>query len=517
MHQLRTSNRSPDGNVTIVGHVTRIYLLIVVLAMAAAACSPTSKASTISLPPTTTSTTAAVVVVPPPDIPPEVSEVIEVTPGMDLELIVQEAPPGATIVLEPGVHRGFRLEPKDGMTFIGTPGATMNGAAILEGLVPDGEFWRLDGVANENRNHGECQGSYRGCSFTQDLFFDNVQLWQVTDKDDLEPGAWFREGETIFVADDPTHRTVEISVVSYAFVGSADDVTIRSLAVEKYATPAQEGTIQSQEPGQGERGNGWVLEDLDVSLNHGAGIRGGDNTLIRRSHIHHNGQLGITGAGGTGLVIEECEIAYNNTAGFRWEWEAGGVKVTNSDNVTFTNNVVHHNIGPGLWSDIDVIDTLYQGNKVFDNVGPGIFHEISGAAVIRDNVVERNGRPKSSWLWGAGILVAGSWDVEVFNNVVSRNGNGIAGIQQNRGSGPYGERLLRNLYVHNNTIELGSGRMGIVEDVRDDAVFEERNNRFATNTYVGDVGRAYLWMDRRVGRTGWMGFGQDVDGVWVDK
>lgn len=492
----------------------RVVAVVAVIALAAAGCSSTSKASTVSLPPTTTAQPEPPT---PVELPPELSSAIEVSVGEDLAAIVEDAPEGSTIVLQAGTHRGFSIEPKDGMQFVGLPGATMNGSEILEGFVTDGDVWRLDGVKDDNRNHGECEGSYEGCAFSQDLFLDSVQLWQVTAIGDLEPGAWFRDGESVYVADDPTNRTVEISKRSYAFVGSADDVVIRSIRVEKYATPAQEGTVQAQLPGEGDRGDGWVLENLDVSLNHGAGIRSGDNTIIRDSYIHHNGQLGITGAGGTGLVIEGCEIAFNNTAGYEWEWEAGGVKVTNSDNVTFRDNVVHDNRGPGLWSDLDVVDALYVGNTVYDNVGPGIFHEISGAAVIRDNTVDRNGLEKSAWLWGAGILVAGSSDVEVFGNVLSGNGNGIAGIQQDRGSGPYGERLLANLFVHDNTIDLGDGRMGIVEDVGNDAVFEDRNNRFEANRYVGDVGRNYLWRDQRLDRSGWQEYGQDLDGEWVDR
>ena len=143
--------------------------------------------------------------------------------------------------------------------------------------------------------------------------------------------------------------------------------------------------------------------------------------MIRNCNVHHNGQLGITAAGSIDLLIETSEIAYNNLAGFKWEWEAGGVKVTNTLNAVFRGNNVHHNTGPGLWADIDAIDTVFEENRVLHNTGPGIFHEISRGAVIRDNTVEGNGFDHSRWLWGAGILVAGSSDVEVYNNVVTGN------------------------------------------------------------------------------------------------
>lgn len=390
----------------------------------------------------------------------------------------------------------------------------MSGAAVLSGFVAKEEVWALSGVVPEARNHGQCVSGYEGCSLTHDLFMDDVMLWQVTERDELESGRWYWDGDVVYIADDPTNRRIELSTITYAFVGSADDVVIRGLTVEKYATPAQDGAIQSQEPGEGAFGEGWLIEDVDAWGHHGAAVRAGNRMVIRDSRIHHNGQLGITCAGTTDVLIEDNEIAHNNLAGFRWEWEAGGVKVTRSEALVFTGNSVHHNEGPGLWADIDTTDVLYEGNRVVDNSGPGIFYEISRRGVIRDNVVERNGFADTTWLWGAGILVAGSADVEVYANVVSENGNGIAGIQQERGDGEFGPHLLAGLHVYDNTVRLGSGRMGIVEDTGDSAVFTERGNRFESNTYVGPTGGNYLWKNSRLDKSGWIANGQDTDGTW---
>ena len=498
------------------GHPLRTGLPVLGVMLLLASCSGEANRPDVSLPPTTSPTTTEsgdgpVTVPNDPDIP------IDVPVGADLEALVEAAQPGATFVLAHGVHRGHRIEPKDGMTFVGEQGTVLSGALVLEGFASDEDRWRYEGIEPTVRDHGECIAGYEGCASSQDLFMDDVMLWQVTDLTALEPGTWFWDGSTIWVADDPNGRRVELSTESYAFVGSADDITIRSISVQKYATPAQEGAVQSQEPGEGARGRGWLIEDVEVTGVHGAGVRGGDDTTIRDCHIHNNGQLGVTGAGGTGLVIEGSEIASNNIAGFRWEWEAGGVKVTNSFDVTFRDNHVHDNYGPGLWADLDTVDTRYEANLVVGNGGPGIFHEISGAATIRDNEVVGNGFDKTNWLWGAGILVAASSDTEVVGNVVRENANGIAGVQQERGDGPFGARLLANLHVHGNTIEVGSGAVGIVEDTGEDAVFTERDNRFESNTYVGVRGRVYRWEGRALSREAWIARGQDVDGVWIEE
>lgn len=447
----------------------------------------------------------------PPDTP------IRIAPTDDFEAIVDAAPPGSRFIIEAGVHRLVEVDPKDGMTFVGNPGSVMSGAMELGDWTPGtDDTWRFDGLSMTGLEHGDCIEGYEGCRFTQDLYVDDVMLWQVTDRAELGPGRWFWDGESILMADDPTLRRVELSVATYAFVGSADDVTIRGLLVEKYAVPAQFGAIQPAVPGDGPVGRGWLIEDSEVRLNHGAGIRTGDQTTIRNVHIHHNGQLGIAGPGGTNGVVEDCEIAFNNTAGFNWGWEAGGAKFTETDGLVVRGNRVHDNNGPGLWTDINNYNTLYESNIVTDNYAPGIFHEISYSAVIRDNTVTGNGFGSDTWLWGSGILVAASSDVEVYNNTVTGNADGIGGIQQDREDGPEGPHLLTNMYVHDNTVSVDAGQIGIVEDSGDADVFTGRGNRFESNTYLNAEGRSYTWGGKTLDASGWRADGQDLDGVWLD-
>jgi parallel beta-helix repeat protein len=448
-------------------------------------------------------------------IPEEVTlpPVVSIAPSDDASEIVSGAPPGSTFEFLPGIHRLFAARPKDGMTFVGLEGAILSGAIELEGPTAVDGGWRFDGYEFTGGDHGHCIDGYDACGLTQDVFVDDVMLWQVTDRTELAPGTWFWEDDSIYLFDDPTNRRVELSVEDRAFQGDSAAVTIQNLVVEKYATPAQSGAIQSMVPG-GDRGTDWLIEDVEVRGAHGAGIRAGDGTTIRRAYVHHNGQLGIAVSRGIDVLIEDSEIAFNNVAGFRWSWEAGGGKFTRTDGLIVRNTYSHDNIGPGLWTDIDAINTLYESNRVVGNTGPGIYHEISYAAVIRDNVVQGNGFDFPGWLWGAGIQVAASSDVEVVGNDVRGNANAIAGIQQARGDGAHGPHLLSNLYVHGNTIEVADGRVGIVTDTGDRSVFTDRNNRFDFNTYQGADGRIYSWNGSILDRFGWIDAGQDVNGTW---
>ena len=128
-----------------------------------------------------------------------------------------------------------------------------------------------------------------------------------------------------------------------------------------------------------------------MRLNSGAGISVGTGTRVRNCDVHHNGQIGI-GGNGNDIRIEGNRIWSNNIYGFDPGWEAGGVKIAESDGVTFRGNHVHDNNGPGLWCDIDCRNVVYEDNLVENNQDIGIFHEISFNAVIRKNVVRHNGQ-----------------------------------------------------------------------------------------------------------------------------
>jgi parallel beta-helix repeat protein len=254
------------------------------------------------------------------------------------------------------------------------------------------------------------------------------------------------------------------------------------------------------------------------------GVRIGPSMQLLRSNISYNGQMGVGGIGND-VLIESDTIAYNNTAHFSAGWEAGGTKFVQTNRLTVRGNFVHHNRGPGLWTDFENINTLYEGNRVEDNADVGIFHEISYAATIRNNVVARNGFSGYDWLYGAGILISASPDVEIYGNTVSENARGIAGIMQNRGSGAFGPFDLHNMYVHDNTVRMtvqavdgnGVGNVtGIAQDVGDLSYFTSKNNRFVHNTYyLGSAGNYFAWMNGQMTESQWQEFGQDLTGTFI--
>lgn len=328
---------------------------------------------------------------------------------------------------------------------------------------------------------------------------------------DVGPGSWHfdYDHDTISFADDPTGHVVEISVTRTAFSPTAVNVTIRGLVIEKYAIPPQMGAVGDQYPAEG-----WVVENNEVRLNHGAGINLTTNSVARGNVVHTNGQMGI-GASGDDVLIENNEISFNNFAHINAGWEAGASKFANTTNLIVRDNCVHHNYGRGLWTDIRNYDVLYEGNIVFSNVNEGIFHEISFDGIIRDNMVGLNGE-ETAWLYGANILISSSGAVEVTGNrveVAADFGNGIAVIWQDRGE----DFASLGNDVHDNEVAyLGDGgQSGAAADF-DPAygmIFEQ--NAFDGNTYhMLDLnGDHFAWDNGTISFEEFQSLGQETNGA----
>ncbi|MBZ5516217.1 MAG: right-handed parallel beta-helix repeat-containing protein [Acidobacteriia bacterium] len=404
-----------------------------------------------------------------------------------LEALVRQSPAGTRFLLKRGVHRlQAPVLAKDGDTFLGEPGATLSGAQVLSGFVQEGQYWATSVRVQPRSSHrGQCDPSHPACTLPEDLFIDDVPQMRAANLSGVSSGKWFLDysAEKVYLPNDPAGHSVEISWIPSAVSGAASSVVIEGLSIEKFAAGAGDGAVD----GQTSRG-GWIVKGNEIKLNHGAGVRLGKRMQVLQNNIHDNGQLGISGTG-TGILIEGNEVARNNYAGYLYFWEAGGIKFTWSHDLIVRNNNVHDNDGPGIWGDLENDNVVYEQNHTKGNKEAGIFHEVSYRAVIRSNVVEDDGfdaQGRNSPWYGAGILVAGSSDVDIYNNQVLDCMNGIIGRQPNRTSNRTGAAfLLRNLNVHDNDIRQADGlAAGIVKSAPyDDSVFTSWNNRFMNNHY----------------------------------
>ena len=452
-------------------------------------------------------------------VPPDESS-ITILPGQNIQAFVNLAPEGAVFLLGAGVHRLQTVSPKNNQVFIGETGAIFSGARLLTPS-PSLGAWVASGQTQEGAPRGTvadgtCRASQPRCGYPEDLFVDGARLLHVDSLAAGGPGKWYFDyaGDRVYMWDDPTGKLVETSVTAAAFTNSGTGVTIRNLIVEKYATPTQAAAVTL--------GPDSIVEDSDVRWNHAWGIKSLARSEVRRSHVHHNGGLGLAGSG-DGILVENNESSYNGAL-YHPFWESGGSKWAFTRNLVVRGNFSRHNFGPGLWTDIDNYFALYEDNVVEDNERAGIFHEISFDAVIRNNTLRRNGtaRDLPGWATGAGIEVTTSSNVEIYGNTLVDNWQGITGIEDRRvprvGSGGW---TLMNLYVHHNTITTtvdlaGGGRSGIAETSGQRTAFaESANNRYDFNTYyLGVAQRYFFWLGADRDEHQWRSYGQDVNGTF---
>jgi len=219
---------------------------------------------------------------------------------------------------------------------------------------------------------------------------------------------------------DPNRDVVEASVARRLFGGKnlrfirLQNLTFTHCAQRHF----QHGAIVA--------GEGWVLEDLDVSYSAGRGVTISRAEVVRRVRAHHNGALGF---GGSAALVEDCETSDNNYKGGGWlTGENGGWKAVFADGMVVRRHVANRNFGPGIWLDIDNRRVTITQCRAQDNTGPGIFIEISGIGgiTLTDNLCTGNGlAPFSQW-GAAGIKLGESESCTVEHNVCVGNREGIA-------------------------------------------------------------------------------------------
>jgi hypothetical protein len=238
------------------------------------------------------------------------------------------------------------------------------------------------------------------------------------------------------------------------------------------------------------------------------------------------GQEGLIGGGDAvtrPTVLRDTEVAYNKTLSFDADWEAGGAKLTRAygKGLVVENCWFHHNAGAGLWLDMDNHNVVVRSNRFQANDRWGVFYEVSRAAKIYWNEAFDTGNgPENALFNGAGIYIANSADVEVFENVVYDNANGIFVLEDRRAT-RWGQESFRkglphvqNVVVRDNDVRMFDGFTGMrVESGDARAYWRPGNVRFFANTYRFDRGMRFYGPGNDVYTFDqWQGLGNDRDG-----
>jgi hypothetical protein len=191
--------------------------------------------------------------------------VVAVEPGESIQAAVDNNPEGTTILIRSGVHRLQRVRPKHRNTFKGEAGAILNGAVALTSFTREGSLWVASDLRYGGERRGICLPAFPRCTHPEDLFLDNGRLVHAESLDKVSAGSWFYDYNQakVYLADNPSNRLVELAVTRDAFYGTAENVTIRGLVIEKYATPAQHGAIYARNSGT-DVSSGWTIEYNEI-------------------------------------------------------------------------------------------------------------------------------------------------------------------------------------------------------------------------------------------------------------
>ena len=297
--------------------------------------------------------------------------------------------------------------------------------------------------------------AYPAAGLPEQVFVDGAPLAQVTNAAAMGPGTFWvdRASGHIWLHDDPTGHTVEITVLPTAFSIStkASGTTIRGLGFEHWADVYQGGTNAAAMTS----GSNVTL-DSDTfawSSSRSLGIYGA-NTVVTNSKFLDNGMNGVTGNKVGGLDFENNEVAYSNYE--HWDItpspyaQIGGVKLTGVVNTVMRGNDFHDNFSNGLWFDCQSHGQTIVNNTIENNAGHGLAVEISANSIVAGNVVVDNGRD--------GVKLSGSNNVEFWNNTVVDNGWAQLGVYEDprHDATNVATEDATNIRVENNILEAGA-------------------------------------------------------------
>lgn len=393
-----------------------------------------------------------------------------VAAGQSLQAAVSAGAANARFCLANGVHRGQSAVPKAGQQFYGqTLDAKLNGSKVLPTWVADGSLWYAAGQNQTppQTNIDECATGFPLCNVALAVFYADKPLLQVANRAGVNANTFWHDRATsrIYIGANPTGRILEVTTTEKAFHGTAANVLIKDLTIEKYGSKLQEAAIF------GANATGWTIDNVTVQLSYAVGVDVGSNGTIRKSRIRTNGEMGVAG-GGSGIMIHENDISNNGFwAGLDPKWEGGAMKLTeivgsfvtvdgkiNGTGATVWGNTITDNTGVGVWFDEGTTTAkpnsgvVVRDNMIARNTNAGMSFEISrGPAKAIGNTFVGNGT-KDGWFWGGCLQSYDSMALEAYGNVCDTTATYGAGmmiiLQGGRGVNACGNDF------HDNTIIL---------------------------------------------------------------
>ncbi|MGI9407808.1 MAG: right-handed parallel beta-helix repeat-containing protein, partial [Hyphomicrobiaceae bacterium] len=403
----------------------------------------------------------------------DVSRGTERSPLRTVSAAINAAPAGGTIVIRRGTYREALPELSKPLTLQPYPHEQvwLKGSLVLTGWAADGEVWRKDGwtpeFCNDCFHPDNIDPDFPHAGQPDQVFVDGAPLEQVPSRAKVMPGTFFvdESADRLFIGTSPIGKTVEASAYSTALTIWQDGrgTIIRGLGFAHYAPVPTHGlgaTLKLSADAATLENNtfAWsAVKGLEVF---------GRNVMVRGNTFIHNGMMGIGAWKADGLIVTGNRFAFNNRERFRHTGPvsgAAGASITETRNLTVSDNVFDGNYSNGLWLDINTTNATITRNKLSNNLLHGVFYEISSNGIIASNIATGNGL--------AGIALSDSMHMKVYNNTLV--GNAIGFVVQD------GDR------VNDDPLEIAMGNSWISGDT------DFYNNLVSG---AGNAEHVYIWV-----------------------
>lgn len=376
--------------------------------------------------------------------------------------------PGTTIVLRAGVYREAPGAFSTRLIIQPYPHEKVwiKGSVVLENWQQDSGVWRQDNFTpNLCRScipDGVVAPEAPMAGQPDMVFIDGTPLKQVGSRGQVGAGTFYLDtgAKQLWIGTSPQGHTVEAAVLSSAMMPvtqNADGTVIRGLGFAQFASYASSSIEPAMVVGNA---NSLTFENNTFAqgASRGLVLTHSANSVIRGNAFINNGLQGFGSHQGDHLLFENNKVIGNNTARFIFtggQGNAGGVKITNSSDVTVRSNLFKQNIGTGMWFDLSCDDLKITSNTFSQNAGHGLDLELSAHAIIASNLSVNNATN--------GIQLNNTTQVDIYNNVLAQNNGDLRVVDDSRVNYDGGElsrgitwitgevRSFNNVFSDNNT------------------------------------------------------------------
>jgi parallel beta-helix repeat protein len=311
---------------------------------------------------------------------------IAISPGQSIQAAVNANAAGATFVLKAGVHKQQTVVPKDGMTFVGEPGAIMDG----ENVTPRAF------VAEGRRNvtiRGLVITRYVPAAQNAAIHGNAATGWIVEDSEisyNANFGLWMN-GPGWIVRRNKVHHNGVLGIGGY----NATQLLVENNEVyDNPPTDVAESAILAEAANIKLFTANATIRNNNVHGGYKMGIwidtASGGSIVVENNRVVDQGSIGIWHENSwdaiiRGNTVERCGLRKSISSG----WISGGaIAVSNSASVTISDNTLRDNLN-GIWAmqaagyyaDRNVKNLVVQNNRIIRSGQSGIVQNVGDQSV----------------------------------------------------------------------------------------------------------------------------------------